>query len=257
MSSFWLFNNKTNVKIDQIPLETVVTNLIHEDKTNLLYWYAWQPGWENWKTVNEVSEIKTALEKSNSITAPPPPPIAPPPLPSLLVTNVASSSDAFEVIETTSESKLQDEQAQNNFEKTQEIILNPQVEENTITSNIESTSSSKGPVESKNLRRHPRYNVRFKVIIENDVITFRTFTSNISISGVALEHAIPEKLLNNNCRIFISDLHKPETIAFTIKPVNRGNSDLKYFSFDNLDDNSVKKLESWLERLVNNLVMKK
>lgn len=260
MNHFWLYNNKSGAKLDQATLEQTV-KLLSNELENLDNWFAWKTEWPNWKSVKEVSELTSALDEATKKTAKITPPL-PPPLPPTFNTQILStpneapkviSEEQFEIID----NKKEDD---SKFENTGEIVLSPHLEENTVTIPPDETHQSPAASsqttaasgdDARNLRRHPRYNIRFKVIIENDVITFRTFTSNISLSGVALEHPIPEKLLANNCRIYISDMKSPDIVAFSIKPIQRGN-DLKYFSFDNLDTASIHKLEQWLKLMMAN-----
>lgn len=101
----------------------------------------------------------------------------------------------------------------------------------------------------KNMRQHPRYKIRLRVIIKNEELTFRTFTTDISLGGVALENPLPQELFNKDCKIFIADSSSMDNIRFTLKLTNRG--DLRYFSFADLEESFVEKLRAWFKPMEN------
>lgn len=215
--SYWLYNNKTGKKHDKLTLSECGDVLLSLSEKDLSSWFAWQKSWANWRPVKDVPDLMSLYQVSEEPPPPPPPMMEEPPTFNL-----------------------------NEEEETVKIDLN-ELEKKA------NTDHHPDPNHPANRRRHPRFNIRFKVIIESDVLTFRSFTSNISLGGLALEHSLPDKLLSNDCKIYISDLDNSETIMFNIKPVKHG-SDLKYFSFENLDDYYQRKLENWLANHSNNKI---
>lgn len=98
----------------------------------------------------------------------------------------------------------------------------------------------------KERRRYPRFDIRYRVIVRNDNLTFRTFSRNVSLGGVALEMAVPEALLGSECQIYVGNPKTGENIRFSGKLVaNR--SDSQYFVFLKSSPESLTKLQKWVE----------
>ncbi len=93
-------------------------------------------------------------------------------------------------------------------------------------------------------RLFARYPLKLKVLIRSKEITFRTFTSNISLGGVALEHAIPDILLEQSCQILIASDHSEENIRFNLILLNQKQG--KRLQFEG-DANNAARLKSWIE----------
>lgn len=227
MSAYWIYNNKKNIKHDKIEISQCAEVLSQITESELGNWFAWQKGWQNWKPVQEVPELMQLYKISEE-----PPPFPPPPPeeepPAFVMENVSVT--------------IQEPVVLHKIEIPEELKTSAQLSEKPTE-----PPAAAVEVKKEDLRKHPRYNIRFKVIIENDIITFRSFTSNISLGGIALEHSIPEKMLSSDCKIYISDLDNSETIMFKIKPIRRG-TDYKYFNFEGLDEYFTQKLDAWLKK---------
>jgi hypothetical protein len=94
-------------------------------------------------------------------------------------------------------------------------------------------------------RKFKRADTRFRCIISSAAITFRTFTQNISLGGVALEDTIPNELLGNECTIYITSPNKRKNLKFNIKVTKRPGA--KFFSFENADEAFMSELNQWIE----------
>jgi hypothetical protein len=101
-----------------------------------------------------------------------------------------------------------------------------------------------GKVENK--RKHRRFSLEFKVILIADGRTFRSFSDNISIGGMALKHKIPETMLNKNCRIIISRSDSLENIEFSCR-IHGGPNDARRLEFVDCDPATVASLEKWIQ----------
>lgn len=101
-----------------------------------------------------------------------------------------------------------------------------------------------------NKRKYPRFDIRLKVIISNKEKTFLSYTSNVSIGGVALEDNIPKEYFNQNAdtEIFISSPKKNEFLAFRCQPVG-DDEDPKRFSFGEISEQSLAKFQDWINKL--------
>lgn len=236
---YWLYNNKSQKRFEKLSISEVAEILLPQSEIELNYWFAWQKGWTNWKLVKDIPDLMNLYKISEEPPALPPPP---PPI----------SENQIEPNLTENTSVRAAEAAMQEDEPSEKSVVEPSSTldlaqpDLTQTNLTQPEKESKDTTENINKRLHKRHNIRFKVIIESDVLTFRSFTSNISLGGLALEHSLPDKILTDKCKIYISDLDNTETIMFNIKPVRQSGSDLKYFSFENLDDSYQKKLEMWM-----------
>lgn len=96
-----------------------------------------------------------------------------------------------------------------------------------------------------NRRKHPRYKARYRCIIRSSTVSFRTFTVDISLGGVALEDSIPQELLGVECQIYISSSKTKSNLKFKIAMTSRGTA--KYFSFEGANPATLSELQGWLE----------
>ena len=108
------------------------------------------------------------------------------------------------------------------------------------------THMKETPAKQPQNRKHPRHEIRLRVIIRNAQMTFRTFSKDLSLGGIALEDAVPPHLFETGCQIFIAGPEGYENLRFELGPTSR--NDLRYFSFSNLDEKFVQKLSHWLEK---------
>lgn len=95
-------------------------------------------------------------------------------------------------------------------------------------------------------RKYPRFDIRYRVIVRNDNLTFRTFSRNISLGGVALEMPVPEALLGSECQIYVGNPRTGENIRFSGKLVANRN-DSQFFVFLKSSPDSLTKLQKWVE----------
>jgi hypothetical protein len=100
-------------------------------------------------------------------------------------------------------------------------------------------------------RRHARFEARLKCIIRTETISFRTFVKDISMTGLALENEIPKDILDKTCHIFITSMDGKENIKFKIQSTSRG--ELRFFSFDKIDEFTEQKLRQWIYALAQSL----
>lgn len=115
---------------------------------------------------------------------------------------------------------------------------------------VPTESQKTQPAKPINQRKFPRYTIRLKVIISNKEKTFLSYTSNVSIGGVALEDNIPAEYFNESkdSEIFISSPKKNEFLAFRCTPVG-DETDPKRFSFGQISEESLNKFQDWIDKL--------
>ncbi len=99
-----------------------------------------------------------------------------------------------------------------------------------------------GPYEEK--RKYKRYSLRLKIIIRNQNLTFRSFSRDISLGGIALEHIVPEELLGSESQIYLSSLDGKDSILFNIHLTE--SKERIRFVFSNKEEIFAKKLEQWI-----------
>lgn len=94
-------------------------------------------------------------------------------------------------------------------------------------------------------RRYPRYHARFRVIIKNENLTFRTFSLDVSLGGLAIETAVPPGCVGTISQLLIGNPTTGENISFTAKLLN-ARPESKYFSFVKSPQESLSRLQKWL-----------
>lgn len=114
------------------------------------------------------------------------------------------------------------------------------------------TGQAQKPTGPINQRKFPRHDIRLKVIISNKSKTFLSYTSNVSVGGVALEDNIPREFFipHSESEIFICSPKKNEFLAFRCQPVG-DDQDPKRFSFGEIPEQSMLKFQNWIDRLKN------
>ena len=184
---------------------------------------SWYEGCENWKPVLDIENIREHLpqfQKKQAHQAPPPKLSIPkpPPLPS----------------------------------KPPEFVIQENKQQHSLPKQQHKLPTQEQASEGKDSRKFHRYNVRLRVIMRSDEVTFRTFTRNISAGGVALEHSVPDELLGSSVKMYISDPETEANIRFHAQVVpNRNES--KFFYFTGLSDQESIKFASWLAKFFTSL----
>ncbi len=201
MKTWFLFEKTSHKQIEDLSFHSLLERLKTHSSAELGTWYAWSEGFDDWKKVLEIPEIKAELEskpvKRNSSSPPP-------------------------------------------FKVPAKVI-------------------AKAPPQKPNSggdnRKHERFDLKLRVIMRSNEVTFRTFTKNLSAGGVALEHEVPAHLLNKECHMYISDPESQSNIKFKATMVPNRN-EAKFFLFTDLEDSDRNKFEIWLKTFINKLARK-
>jgi hypothetical protein len=222
-------------------VQKVVESLLNGD--SMVDWMVWRSGWTKWESITEIQELTHEVNLLRRLNGPQPTIDSapqPPPIPDLKDLYQAPIAPK---------------------EKTQEnpIGIKPEPQEKEITgagvkfiqtntnANQNSTEvKSETPINWGEKRQFKRVEARFRCIIKSSSITFRTFTKDVSLGGVALEDAIPNELLGNECTIYITGNNNKKNLKFKIKVTNRPGA--KFFSFENVDSIFLDELNGWLEQ---------
>lgn len=235
-SSPWtIHNNRTLVTLADLTTEEALTVLRAEQPGDLQYWFAWREGMVSWNPVVTVVELDLNAPGVKQLAAPAP------------VMQLESKSQTPDVdsdfeIYWMNEGDTGLEKA--SFTSQQKI---QSVEQKANPSVAAAPSKAAKAVVEKDRRKYPRFDIRLKVVIQNDNITFRTYSRNASLGGLALEVAIPPILMGQSCLIHLTDTVSNETIKLPGRIVpNREQT--RYFSFFRASAESIAKLQKWLER---------
>jgi hypothetical protein len=233
-----LCNSETSYQSEELTFEAAKQLVDKVPQNEKEFWFAWQTGWEDWKAILDVEEFKAPV-------APPQNYAKPPPLPPKRHTAESAKPILGELKmafqEETKKSASAAKNAPKPADEKLDLPLNDRRDE-------ERTDGSER-------RRFPRYDVRLRCIIRNDVMTFRTFTRDISLSGVSLENPIPEHLLQKPCHIFIAGPDGKENIKFSLAMTSR--ADRRYFSFAGMEQAFTDKLGAWLKNQSGKIAPKK
>ena len=220
MNLFFAFHNPTKVQHQNLSTEEFKKKLLED--TNLSNWLVWKPGMKEWLSANDLQEVKDLLSQAQ---VPPPLPQPPPIPPAMKTSSVASKEedDEFMIVDYADEKKPE-------------------------------TLGKKAAVpaakfdEKSNARQHPRIKGRLRTIITNRERAFITYTRDISLGGVLLEHAIPDDLLKGSVDIFITAPTGKDSIVFRCQPIKNQNGQYR-FSFTGMETQNEQKLTSWLDHL--------
>jgi hypothetical protein len=102
-----------------------------------------------------------------------------------------------------------------------------------------------GPAAPRGERRHPRFNVRLRIIVSNNQQTFRTFSKVVSMGGLSLEEPVPEHIVGQS-QMFIALPNQSENVVFDIGPT--AGNDRRFLALVGGREESSRKLQQWLER---------
>lgn len=227
MDQRWCLGNKKTNKVEKnlYPNQVAQRVIDHlKEGYTEVDWVVWLPGWPSWKPLNENQELlhEIKLLKKLAEEAPPPMslPMAPPPPP-------------LEIVQAAEE----------------KVQVNRKIWETrkpeTVAPVVETVATSDPNQNYANKRKHKRIFVRFRCIIRSATVTFRTFTKDISLGGVALEDEIPMDLIGTECMIYITSPKANKNLKFKIALTGR--SVAKYFSFQDVNADLLSELGQWLE----------
>lgn len=239
---WYLCNSKTEFQSSSLTWDETRKQCMDIPEEEAGFWHVWQETWPAWKPLTEVSDLHSLVKKKvlppprPKMSVPPPIPKAPPipPLPS----DPEEATAKFNIYHAE--------------ESTQKIPVDEQTPKIQMEVPVEKIHVEKPPERvardshGDKKRKFPRFEIRLRIIIRNAQMTFRTFSKDISLTGICLEHAIPEHLFESGCHIFIASPQGSENLRFELGPTSR--NDLRYFSFSNLDDKLTQKLSDWLEK---------
>lgn len=217
MEQRWCLGNKKTSKVEKNLYPNQVAQRIIEsfrDGYDESDWVVWLPGWPAWAPLTENTELMHEISLLKELANQPPPPMTlpvhpPPPI------NRINNKNEF-INET-----LQ-------LEKNKKIVP--------IKTTFESLIEK---------RKHHRISARYRCIIRSTTLTFRTFTKDISLGGVALEDEIPMDLIGTHCMIYISSSKINKNLRFKIILTSR--SITKYFTFKDADQKLLEELKVWLD----------
>jgi hypothetical protein len=237
MNTYFAFHNPTKVQHQDLTTEELKKKLLED--TNLANWLVWKPGMNEWKSAAEVSEIQDLLKQAKT---PPPLPVPPPLPPEKKLTPAQQKEEEFVVVDYAEEKTP---------EPTPKIPSAPPAGSNKETSRDRSSAKPAAKAATPghdNKRKFPRIKGRLRTIITNRDRAFITYTRDISLGGVLLEHAIPEDLLKGSVDIFITGPSGKDSIVFRCQPVP-GQSGQYRFTFVGTDSTNQEKLTAWLDHL--------
>lgn len=221
-------------------VQRVVESLANGNTVN--DWMVWCPGWAKWGNLTEVAELMeeiSILERlSNQIETRAEPPSFP------QTSSPAEDKPQYQA-PLAPTNKSSEKTAHRDSEQ---ASADPKHKSNQKNQKEESSKTNNNPadVNWEEKRQFKRVHARFRCIIRSSALTFRTFTKDISLGGVALEDAIPSELLGNECTIFITSSNNKKNLKFKIKVTPRPGG--KFFSFENINQEFMNELNIWLEQ---------
>lgn len=219
MNLFFAFHNPTKVQHQNLSAEEFKKKLLED--TNLSNWLVWKPGQKDWASAADLQEVKDLLAQAQV----PPPIPQPPPIPPAMEAQLAGKKDDDEF-----------------------IIVEYSEETNPAKETAKEKKSPSSPEKPKQDRQHARIKGRLRTIITNRERAFITYTRDISLGGVLLEHSIPDDLLKGSVDIFITAPTGKDSIVFRCQPIKNQTGQYR-FSFVGVDAQNQEKLTMWLDHL--------
>jgi hypothetical protein len=105
------------------------------------------------------------------------------------------------------------------------------------------------PKSDINKRKFTRFAYRMKCTVKSSGTLFDTYSVDISLGGIQLEHALPSQMLKEKCTLEIEGPDGVGKVTFTLNLASR--EEARYFYFSNFVAEEVKQLEKWLTSLSN------
>ncbi len=230
---YYLYQISKDAKHSQLTRWEMVELLKkHSDHSD---WVYWTPSEKNWVPVHESQDVKNWIEMSESFLQAPPalPSFKTSPLPSLPEQGITINNNS-EDNETHFEVIISDEPAPKA----------PPMPAPVVTPAVASVA----PVAPSESRKYPRVLGRLRTIITNKNKAFITYSVDISLGGVQVEHSIPQDVLTGDLEIYVSDPHGKKSLLFNCQVIgDRTNS--KRFSFAKLEKEQSQKLSHWIDQL--------
>jgi hypothetical protein len=261
MEQRWCLGNKKTNKVEKNLYPNQVAQRVFDHLREGLAekdWVVWLPGWPSWKPLVDVPELihEIGLLKKFTEDAPPPMPMMPPPPPMEVLQASEDKQNANkkawenrkpETVNLIESPEVQPEPQPQQAEAKLHVIPEP-TSSPIATHQPATVATPKNKAKSDSFahkRKHERIFVRYRCIIRSTTLTFRTFTKDISLGGVALEDEIPQDLIGSECMIYITSPKANKNLKFKIALTSR--SVAKYFSFQDVEPTLLEELEDWLE----------
>lgn len=210
----------------------------------MAYTFAWKEGFADWEPLAKIPELMVHRKK---VPAPPPRGMRAPVLPDELIAPV--SSPRIEIPEGTRVGGLTLETLPSMpiADNTVNFPESPTVQKSILIPTVkEETSGGQDRRESERLSTH------LNVIITVDNTVIRTTTSDISKTGLSLEHPIPASMLKKSLELYISTPDSRQKLKMQATLVGDP-KDARRFKFSNTTFQQVEQLEALIQsvKLIN------
>ncbi|MEK6773868.1 MAG: PilZ domain-containing protein [Bdellovibrionota bacterium] len=217
-------------------------------------WLCWTPGFSSWKKLESCPDLLNWV-KHNWTEAD-----LPPAIPNEYVLSQPSIKELPVFVEIPSEKPNFVEPKDGLREDTitarvdvipddPTIIVNSDpAAHNNITIEFEESSTATKPSLFFNKRKHPRVKGRLRTILTNKAKAFITYSRDISLGGISVEHMIPKEILEGEIEVYISDPTGRKSVVFNCNAVGLEDNSHR-FTFSNTDEKQLTKLTNWLDEL--------
>lgn len=98
-------------------------------------------------------------------------------------------------------------------------------------------------------RKHPRFEIKLRVIVTNKKNTFLTFTKDVSLGGLQLINEIPEYIFEGESEVFINGPNNKDSIKFKCKAIGDQQHKTR-LQFEHSDAKLVEKLQLWIDLFI-------
>lgn len=237
MEQRWCLGNKKTNSMEKNLYGNQVAQRVVDGFTqgfSELDWLVWMVGWPSWQPLSKIEELMQEIQQIKDLAqviAEQAPPMMPPAMEESIPSDSMENKPHIAPVTVKAESVDRPSQEKSTPKPPQkpDVVLPTTTSDNSVT----------------NRRKHKRYMARYRCIIRSSTVTFRTFTKDISLGGVALEDPIPAELMGVECIIYISSAKTNRNIKFKLALTSRGVA--KYFAFTDADPEFTAELKAWLE----------
>lgn len=222
--NYFIYYKPTKQSHEYLTFDGLV-NVLRSD-LNYNNWLIWKPELNSWAHLNEDSAlVQKIINHQQNLQTPVKPPAPSPeesaPTPRYKIPNITQMEEGeFEIVE---------------FTEASHQPTNGEVPPHGIP-----TSEEK--------RKFPRIRGKLRTIITDQDKAFLTYTEDVSLGGVKLQHAIPLEIVRNKIEIYITAPSGKSSIVFRCKAIMDQSGFYRFEFSEDLKDYKSH-LASWLDSL--------
>ena len=260
-TNFFLHHKQTQQTHEYLTFEGLV-NVLRQDQ-NLENWLIWKPTQNAWLILKDDQDLMARIQTYQQNIIPTKPPMAPPPPPPtpvaatpVVATSLQTATVTAAPVQTqTPTPQIQTEPEIKKEDSKAKIPTLPALEDGEFEIiDFQSAPApaparpNTGVVTTDEKRKYPRIRCKLRTIITDQSQAFLTYTEDVSLGGVKLQHPLPPEVLKNEIEIYITAPSGRTSIVFRCMAFQDKGG---FYRFEFTEDmtNYKSHLASWLDSL--------